>query len=127
MKTFKVKNYKGNLVESLKRFSDLYKGMKIVEAIEEKDTLKIKVQESTQEYKLYELYFDHGYDKVVIKGVRKPSLEEAQKFWLETSDEPDPDSIVTGVDEISLEDACEEYDMTDLDEWETFGVGEYNY
>lgn len=46
MKTYKIKNYKGNLVESLKRFSDSYKGMKIVEAIEVKDGLKIKVEEA---------------------------------------------------------------------------------
>ena len=48
MKTFKVKNYKGNLVESLKKFSDSHKGMKIVEAVEDKDELKIKAEESEE-------------------------------------------------------------------------------
>lgn len=44
MKTYKIKNYKGNLVESLKKFSDSHKGMKIVEAIEEDGSLKIKAE-----------------------------------------------------------------------------------
>ena len=44
MKTFKIKNYKGNLVESLKRFSDSHKDMKIVEAVEEDGSLKIKAE-----------------------------------------------------------------------------------
>ena len=47
MKTFKVKNYKGNLVESLKKFSDSHKGMKIVEACEDGDMLKIKTESKT--------------------------------------------------------------------------------
>ena len=41
MKKFTVKNYKGNLVESLKKFSDSHKGMKIVEAVEKNNELKI--------------------------------------------------------------------------------------
>lgn len=50
MKNFTVKNYKGNLVESLKKFSDSHKGMKIVEAKEVDNELKIKVKESTQTF-----------------------------------------------------------------------------
>ena len=46
MKTFKVKNYKGNLIESLSRFQKSHKGMKIIEACEEKNELKIKAEES---------------------------------------------------------------------------------
>ena len=45
MKTYKVKNYKGNLVESLSRFQKSHKGMKIVEAIEDEEELKIKAVE----------------------------------------------------------------------------------
>ena len=45
-KTYKVKNYKGNLVESLKKFSDSHKDIKILEAVEEDNTLKIKAEES---------------------------------------------------------------------------------
>ena len=46
MKTYKVKNYKGNLVESLKKFSDSYKDMKIVHAYTDGDNLKILAKES---------------------------------------------------------------------------------
>lgn len=44
MKTYKVKNYKGNLVESLSKFQKKHKGMKIVEACEDGDELKIKAE-----------------------------------------------------------------------------------
>lgn len=50
MKTFKIKNYKGNIVESLKKFSDSHKGMTILEAKEVDNELKIKVKESTQTF-----------------------------------------------------------------------------
>ena len=46
MKTYKVKNYKGNLVESLSKFQKSHKGMKIVEACEDGNNLKIKAEES---------------------------------------------------------------------------------
>jgi len=46
MKTYKVKNYKGNLVESLSKFQKNHKGMKIVEAVEDGDDLKIKAEEN---------------------------------------------------------------------------------
>ena len=45
MKTFKVKNYKGNIVESLSKFQKSHKGIKIVEACEDGDDLKIKTEE----------------------------------------------------------------------------------
>ena len=44
MKKYTVKNYKGNIVESLSRFTKSHKGMKIVEAKEENDELKIKAE-----------------------------------------------------------------------------------
>lgn len=44
MKTFKVKNYKGNLVESLSKFQKSHKGMKIVEAVEDGKDLKIQAE-----------------------------------------------------------------------------------
>ena len=44
MKTYKVKNYKGNLVESLSKFQKSHKDMKIVEAVEDEEELKIKVE-----------------------------------------------------------------------------------
>lgn len=44
MKTYRVKNYKGNIVESLKRFSVSHKDVRIVEAVEDGDDLKIKTE-----------------------------------------------------------------------------------
>lgn len=46
MKIFKIKNYKGNLVESLSKFQESHKDMKIVEVCESESELKIKIQES---------------------------------------------------------------------------------
>lgn len=43
MKKYTIKNYKGNLVESLKKFSEKYKGMRIVEAVEDPDEKALKV------------------------------------------------------------------------------------
>ena len=43
-KTYKIKNYKGNLVESLEKFSKKYKGMRITEAAVENDSLKITAE-----------------------------------------------------------------------------------
>ncbi len=48
MKKYTIKNYKGNLVESLKRFSEKYKGMRIVEAVEDGKMLKIKADTLTE-------------------------------------------------------------------------------
>ena len=47
-KIYKIRNYKGNLVESLKNFSKKYKKMRIVEAVADDDELKIKAEESNQ-------------------------------------------------------------------------------
>jgi len=61
MKKYTIKNYKGNLVESLKKFSDSYKGMKIVEAVEDGKDLKIKaVSESTKDEvnNIYDSFID---------------------------------------------------------------------
>ena len=45
MKTFKIKNYKGNIVESLSKFQAMHKGMKIVEVAEIEKELKIITEE----------------------------------------------------------------------------------
>ena len=82
-KTYRVKNYKGNIVESLKRFSELHKGMKIVKACEDGKDLKIKIEEAKKieeaelttlddlekrapaAYVFYTEYLpDHGYEVV---------------------------------------------------------------
>lgn len=65
MKKYTIKNYKGNLVESLKNFSKKYKGMRIVEAKQDGKMLKIKADlredEETNE-SLYD-YADEPYDE----------------------------------------------------------------
>ena len=45
MKTYTVKNYKGNLVESLKKFQANHKNIRVLEAKETEDVLKIKCEE----------------------------------------------------------------------------------
>lgn len=49
-KTYKVKNYKGNLVESLNKFTAANKGMRIVEAKVEGDELKITAEASGNKF-----------------------------------------------------------------------------
>lgn len=44
MKNYRIKNYKGNLVESLTKFAKSHKGMRIVEAVEDEDELKVKAE-----------------------------------------------------------------------------------
>ena len=89
MKTFKVKNYKGNLIESLSIFHKSHKGMKIVEAIENGDNLKIKAEESEQKIEeaakgnsVYVLWFDGGYDPSYVLGIytqKQQAIKAAQK------------------------------------------------
>lgn len=45
MKTYRIKNYKGNLVESIKKFQAKHSEMKIVEATEDGEELKVKAEE----------------------------------------------------------------------------------
>ena len=58
MKTYKVKNYKGNLVESLSKFQKKYPGMKICEATEEDKELKIKVNEDNKKLRMWDYWLD---------------------------------------------------------------------
>lgn len=44
MKKFIVKNYKGNLIESVKKFQEEHKGLRIVEAFEQEDLLKLSTE-----------------------------------------------------------------------------------
>ena len=50
MKKFTIKNYKGNMLESLKKFSSKYKNLKIVEAIEADDVLRVKTAPMSETY-----------------------------------------------------------------------------
>lgn len=87
MKTYKVKNYKGNLVESLSKFQKSHKGMKIVEAVEDGDDLKIKAEESEKleeaaGKKVYLIIFDNtiagiASSKPIAKKMAK-ELEDSE-------------------------------------------------
>ena len=84
MKTYKVKNYKGNLVESLSKFQKSHKGMKIVEACEDGDDLKIKAEESEKQpveeavgKKVYVLMYK---DELSMPTAICTSIEEAKKI-----------------------------------------------
>lgn len=45
MATFRIKNYKGNLLESVKNFQKKYPSRRITEAVEEEDSLKITTED----------------------------------------------------------------------------------
>ena len=91
MKTYKVKNYKGNLVESLSKFQEPHKGMKIVEATEEDDELKIKAEAEADENEM--LYLDDVIKQ--LQDIRKKApkdpkyevtvtpMSEKGMFWIE--------------------------------------------
>ena len=49
MKKYILKKYKGNLVESLDKFNKKYPGMKIVEAIENDNSLTVTAEENITE------------------------------------------------------------------------------
>lgn len=88
MKTYKVKNYKGNLVESLKRFQESHKDMKIVEACEEGNELKIKSENVLNErtMNLSKLTFYHGSQvSPKVMKIKPPSPENP--FYVTTEKE----------------------------------------
>ena len=115
MKTYKIKNYKGNLVESLKRFSDSHKGMKIVEACEDGDDLKIKAEESTEMKsieeavgnKVYVLMFDNN--EASLPTAICSSIENAKKIIKKYKDE---------LDDTSFGGASFEIIEYDVDKWD---------
>ena len=96
MKTYKVKNYKGNLIESLSKFQKNHKGMKIVEAKECDEELKIKAKESTDDQEVTQA--DKDFDMLAtieqiieilgnsgayyqLSKIDSPSLDERNKFY----------------------------------------------
>lgn len=60
MKNYKVKNYRGNLLESLSRFQKSHKGMKIIEVKEDGNNLRIKTEgySSDDLDKIADKYYD---------------------------------------------------------------------
>lgn len=49
MKVYTIKNYKGNLLESIKNFQNTHKNMRIVEAFEEMDSLMITAEPKAEQ------------------------------------------------------------------------------
>ena len=72
MKTYKVKNYKGNLVESLSRFQKKYPGMKICEAVE------VNVSEAANIEEQFSIDWDTS-NKDATEYFN--SETEAKKYW----------------------------------------------
>ena len=65
MKTYKVKNYKGNIVESLKKFQEKYPDIKISKASVEDNSLKIVGEKKEKKFEISYSY------KVDNKGPEK--------------------------------------------------------
>ena len=70
----------------------------------------------------YEIDFGEGTDndRICIKGVREPSIEEASIFC--RKDEIKFGAKVTKVTPITYEDACALYDMSNVDHFPIFGA-----
>ena len=79
------------------------------------------------EIKFYEVSFNHDYS-IAIKGVRKPSNDEAQKFLQSQINEEfknirDPSSFkVTDVREIPESEVRAFFDTKSIDKWPVFGL-----
>lgn len=58
MASFRIKNYKGNLIESLKNFQKKHPSRKITEAIEEEDSLKITTEDASSDEETSEKLWD---------------------------------------------------------------------
>lgn len=120
MKTFKVKNYKGNLVESLSKFQKSHKGMKIVEACEDGEDLKIKAEAVKKTYILCHgvQKADHGSGIEILKAdipSKKELKKEMIKFYVDGG-EMDEDEIKEAFADDSF--AITEIDNeTGWDEW----------
>ena len=113
MKTYKVKNYKGNLVESLSKFQKSHKGMKIVEACEDGDNLKIKAEAAKP--------------KKMVTVTIDPNSKKLSKFSFQWPKNRDPNQEAVRIMRKKLGITPETYKedpyLGDL-EWETFIDGE---
>ena len=98
MKTYKVKNYKGNLVESLSKFQKSHKGMKIVEACEDGDDLKIKAEESEKleeaaGKKVYIVELDFEEHDIDVPEAVFTTLAAAKK-WIKNNSQGQPEDFI---------------------------------
>ena len=92
MKKYIIKNYKGNLVESLKNFSKKYKGMRITEAKAEGDTLKIKADSEGEECEC-----DKNISEALSRGMTVRDIQKnINKFASEHSDLLDEPTVIDG-------------------------------
>lgn len=84
MKKYKVKNYKGNLVESLSNFKKKFPGMKIVEATENDDGLEIATESATFQYDLNYAWETllHANDQFLglIDQIRRTMEDKGENF-----------------------------------------------
>lgn len=113
MKTYTVKNYKGNLVESLKKFQANHKNIRVLEATETEDTLKIKCEEKNpvaedNGRKCYIVYAVKN-DEVIeeISGVFT-SKSKAEKFCKYKEQDEDDDEVSWYWKERNLDNAWNE-------------------
>ena len=113
MKTFKGKDYKGKIVESLDKFQKAHKNIRIVEATETEDTLKIvgEEKESVAEdtgRKCYIVYAVKN-DEVIeeISGVFT-SKSKAEKFCKYKEQDEDDDEVSWYWKERNLDNAWDE-------------------
>lgn len=95
MKKYTIKNYKGNIVESLTRFAKTHKGVRIVEAKEEDEELKIKTEavSGTTKETIEEAVHEYFWDSV-IGGDDYSSDDEQRRVLRALENGPDPDDEV---------------------------------
>ena len=73
-----------------------------------------------------ERYFEVWFDttppiSICIRGFREPTILEAQKFCEDHDTDVARIAKVYNVDEISFDEACQHFDMQNVDEWPAFG------
>lgn len=80
-----------------------------------------------QEIKFYEIEFKDGYS-MAIKGIRQPTIEEAQDFYDKTIGfdktslaRTDATTVVNVLD-ITEDETKHFFDTRNIDNWEVFGI-----
>jgi len=67
----------------------------------------------------YEVLFNNGYG-ICIRGLKKPSIKEAEEFCKDDMELFESDSV-EWVEELSYSEACKYYDMETDDDYPVFG------
>lgn len=84
MKKYTIKNYKGNLVESLKQFSKTHKKMKIIEAVEDADFLRISAEPNVSNPEISSISSEEQIDEsdpILNFGCRLLFFAVLVHFW----------------------------------------------